>query len=229
MSTEIKLLSAGAVQPGLVKVTDIFRRKTGHEVSINYATAAAIRKRIDDGEKIDVVIAPPDLLDELVQAGKANPDSITVGRIGVGVMVRDGAAVPKIATVEEFRQSLLNAESIVYNQASTGVYLEGLFDRLGIDDHLKAKTTRYPDFAAVLDHVRKGHGVEIGFGATTVIIESASKVVKFVGPLPADIQNYTTYAAMALTDGAVANAAHALVHFMTNHAAKNLFKAAGID
>ena len=45
------------------------------------------------------------------------------------------------------------------------------------------------------DHIAKGHGNEIGFGATTVIIENAGKGVQFAGPLPAAIQNYTAYAA----------------------------------
>lgn len=84
---------------------------------------------------------------------------------------------------------------MVYNQASTGIYLEKLFDRLGIGEQVKAKTTRYPDAAAVLGHISKGKTNEIGLGATTVIFEAESKGLKFVGPLPAEIQNYTTYAA----------------------------------
>ena len=115
-------------------------------------------------------------LDELVKAGKATPaDRVTVGRIGVGLMVRDGAPLPKITTVDEFKQSLLSAESVVYNQASTGIYLEKLFERLGIAEHLKTKTVRYPDAAAVLEHIGKGKVGEIGLGATTVIIEGESK------------------------------------------------------
>ena len=91
-------------------------------------------------------------------------------------MVRGDAPLPMIGTIEEFKQSLLTAKSVVYNQASTGIYLEKLFERLGIAEHLKTKTVRYPDAAAVLDHVCKGKGDEIGFGATTVIIEGESKV-----------------------------------------------------
>jgi hypothetical protein len=104
--------------------------------------------------------------------------------------VVSGSALP-FATARRYRRSplstssnnLLSPESIVYNQASTGIYLESLFERLGISAQLKAKTTRYADFAAVRDHVAKGTVNEIGLGATTVIIESASKGLKFVGPL----------------------------------------------
>ena len=228
MPAEIRVLSAGAVQPGLVKVIDAFRRETGDDVEVVFATAPAIRKRLSSGETADLVIAPPDLFDELEKTGTA-ADRNAVGRIGIGVMVRHGAPLPKIATVNEFKQSLLEAESIVYNQASTGIYLENLFDRLGISEPLKAKTTRYADFAAVRDHVSKGAGNEIGLGAITVIIESASKGVKFVGPLPAEVQNYTTYVAVVIATSPVRDAAVTLLRYLTSPEAKTIFTAAGIE
>ena len=228
--TVITVLSAGAVKPGLVKVIDAFRRGTGHEVKVAFATAPTILKRIGGGETVDVVIAPPAALDDLVKAGKAAlAERVTVARIGVGVAVREGAPAPRIATVDEFKQSLLNAESVVYNQASTGIYLEGLFNRLGIAAQLKAKTTRYPDFAGVLDHVSKGKGNEIGLGATTVIVEAENKGLKLVGPLPAEIQNYTTYAVTVAAEGLAKDAAREFVRYLTSPAAKATFAAAGIE
>jgi molybdate transport system substrate-binding protein len=228
-NTEINVLSAGAVQPGMVKVIDAFRHETGHEVKVAFATAPAILKRVD-GETPDVVIAPPAVLDKLVKAGKAtSADRVTVGRIGVGLMVRGDAPLPMIGTIEEFKQSLLTAKSVVYNQASTGIYLEKLFERLGIAERLKTKTVRYPDAAAVLGHICKGKGDEIGFGATTVIIEGESKGLKFVGPLPPEIQNYTTYAAAILTAGSAPEAAREFVRFLTGPVAQKVFASAGIQ
>ena len=227
---EISVLSAGAVQPGIVKVIEAFRNASPYHVRITFATAPAILKRIGAGDSLDVIIAPPAVLDEWVKAGRAaSANRVTVGRIGVGVMVREGAALPKIDTVDNFKQSLLSAESIVYNQASTGIYLETLFDRLGIAEPLKTKTTRYPDAAAVLNHVGKGKRNEIGFGAVTVIIEGASKGLKFVGPLPAEIQNYTAYAAIVVADTVAPDAAQKFVRYLTSPAAKKTFAAAGIE
>lgn len=230
MATEIKVLSAGAVQPGMVKVIDSFRRETGHEVKISFATAPAILKSLSDANVVDVVIAPPTVLDEWVKTGKAaSSNRVTVGRIGVGVMVRDGAPLPKIGTVDDFKESLLSAEAIVYNQASTGIYLETLFERLGIAPSLENKTTRYPDAAAVLSHVGKGSGNEIGLGAVTVIIEGASKGLKFVGPLPAEIQNYTTYTATVVADSVAPDTAQDFVRYLTSPASRKAFAAAGIE
>ncbi len=230
MPREIKILSAGAVAPGLSKVIEAFRTETTHAVKISFATAPAILKRFDAGESADIVIAPTSLLDELTNKGKASAATrVTVGRIGVGVMVRDGATVPKIGTVEEFTQSLRSAESLVYNQASTGIYLDALFERLGVGAELKAKSTRYPDFASVRDHVANGKGREIGLGATTVIVENAGKGVKFAGPLPAEIQNYTAYAATILSTGSAEVSAREFLRYLTSPAGNSLLADAGIE
>ena len=229
MPASITVLSAGAVKPGLIQVLDAFRRETGNEVRVDFATAPEIRKRFTHGEVADVVIAPSDLLEESVIRGKSPGDRMIVGRIGVGVMVRADAPLPKIATVEQFRKSLLDAESIVYNQASTGAYLERLFNRIGIAANLASKSTRYPDFAGVLEHVVKGHGNEIGLGATTVIVESASKGVRFAGPLPAEIQNYTVYVATLTAVGQEREPAREFVDYLNAPAARSLFSRAGIE
>lgn len=230
MTTDITVLSAGAVEPGLTRVIASFRRETGRKVQIDFATAPTILKRIGGGETADVVIAPPAVLDEIAKAGKAAPsERANVGRVGIGVAVRASAPPPKIATVDEFKQSLLNAESVVYNQASTGIYLERLFERLGISERLEAKTTRYPDFAAVLDHMGKGNRNEIGLGATTVIIEAENKGLKLVGPLPAEIQNYTAYAATVAAPDLKNAGARAFVRYLATPAVKAILAAAGIE
>jgi molybdate transport system substrate-binding protein len=230
MPAQLRILSAGAVKPGLTGVIELFRRDTGEAATVSFATAPSILKRIADGEPLDIVIAPRSVLDDLAKTGTlAEADYVSVGRIGVGVLVREGAPLPQIATVEDFKEALLSAESLVYNRASTGIYLAELFGRLGIGNDLKAKSTRYPDFAAVLDHVSKGKGWEVGLGATTVIIENESRGVKFAGPLPAEIQNYTTYAAGIVAGGGAKEAARRFIRYLSSPAAKSLLSAAGLQ
>lgn len=227
MARNVKVLSAGAVQLGLSRLAEAFRLDGAGSVEIEFATAPAITKRIAAGHSTDVIVAPPELVKTLTNTRPLSNRPVLLGRIGVGVMVRAGAPIPGIANIAEFTRSLQIADRIIYNQASTGIYLDRLFQRIGIAAALEAKTTRYPDFAAVCNHVANGHGNEIGFGATTVIAESAGKGVTFVGPLPAEIQNYTSYAA-ALTANSGVGAA-AFVDFLTTPAAKSILRSAGID
>lgn len=227
---ELEILSAGAVKPALTKIIDAFQRETAHEANVKFATAPAILNGINGGETVDVVIAPPHVLDQLVKAAKvAGGTRIMLGRIGVGVMVREGATLPQIATVDEFKEALLGAESLVYNQASSGTYLDTLFDRLGIAAALAAKTTRYPDFAAVLDHVSKGNGREVALGATTVIIENTGKGVKFAGPLPEEIQNYTAYESAVSTACESIEAAREFMRFLSLPQTKRHLADAGME
>src|SRR6266446_5824444 len=80
LGAEINIISAGAVEPGVVAAADAFRKETGTEVKIKFATAPAIQQRVGGGEAADVVIAPPALIEELAKAGKLDGS----GRATVG-------------------------------------------------------------------------------------------------------------------------------------------------
>src|SRR6266571_967951 len=194
VAAEIKVLSAGAVEPGLRAAAAAFRKQSGHEVNIAFNTTREIRKRIGGGDAFDVVIAPPAALDEFAGAGKVAADRVNVGRVGLGVAVRPGAPVPDISSSEALKRSVLQAESIVFNRASSGIYFESLLKKMGIYEQLQARTTRY-DGASVMEHVLKGKGREIGFGPVTEILQHREKGLKLVGPLPSEVQNYTSYSA----------------------------------
>jgi molybdate transport system substrate-binding protein len=226
---EINVLSAGAVAPGLRNISDEFQRETAQRVHLIFATAPAILERLRDNASIDIVIAPPAVLDDLARSGKiSNLGRVLLGRIGAGVMVRGGAPLLPMATVEQLKKSLLDATSVVFNRASTGTYLENLFQRLGIHAELERKSIRYPDFAAVLDHISHGTNGEIGFGATTVIVENAQRGIAFVGALPAEIQNYTAYEAAVVQNGAPNTAALQFLDYLDSPAARSALAQSGM-
>jgi molybdate transport system substrate-binding protein len=230
VAAEIKVLSAGAVEPGLHKAVEQFRQSTGHEVKIQFNTAPQIVQRMQDGYVADVVIAPPAGLKQQADAGRVVADGhASVGKVGIGIVVRKDAPSPAVATTDEVKAAVLGADSVVYNTASTGLYLERLFERLGVAEPIKVKATRPPSGEAVMQTVVGGSGNQIGFGAITEIKLFETKGVKFLGPLPADIQNYTTYNAALTTNGPQPEAAKAFIAFLATVEAKQLFAAAGIE
>lgn len=229
-AAELKVLSAGAVEPGLKRAADAFRRAHGAEVNIQFNTAPQIEKKLVDGATADIVIAPPAIIDAQVKAGKVSSEGrVVLGRVGAGVFVRTGASAPNISTKDALKQTLLAADSVVYNTASSGQYIAKMIESLGIGDQVKAKTTRYPDGASVIEHVAKGKGNEIGFGAIPEVKLGEPKGVKLVGPLPADLQNYTTYGAAELTGAASKDASKAFLAYLATPEAKQMFKDAGIE
>jgi len=230
LAAEIKALSAGAIEPGLLRAIEAFKRASGDTVKVEFNTAPQLASRLAKGEVADVLIAPPAALDQHVRDGKVMAEGrVTVGRVGAGVVTRAGLPSPDISTTAAFKQTVLDAESIVYNTASTGLYLEKPFERLGIAEQIKAKTMRYPNGERVMEHVIHGKGNEIGFGAITEIKLFEPKGLKLVGPLPAEVQNYTTYAAALMTGAPSPQAAKAFVTFLGSAEAKQAFAAGGVE
>lgn len=229
-AAEVSVLSAGAVEPGVHAFAEQVKRDQGLALEIQFNTAPQIAKRLADGERYDILISPPAVIDKAIADGKALADGrVSVGRVGAGVTVRSDAPLPDVSSVEALKQALLAAESLVYNSASTGLYLDTLFAGMGLTDALKAKTTRYPNGAAVLEHVITGRGREIGFGAITEIKLYTGKGLQFVGPLPAQVQNYTRYDAALMSGARSPDAAKQVLHALATPAAKSLFTAAGIE
>src|SRR6266566_9891910 len=84
VAAEIRVLSAGAVEPGLRAAAAAFGKQSGHGVNITFNTAPEIRKRIAGGDAFDVVIAPPAALDEFAGTGKLTVERVALGRVGLG-------------------------------------------------------------------------------------------------------------------------------------------------
>jgi molybdate transport system substrate-binding protein len=230
LAAEIKVLSAGAVESGLHAFEQQVKRDMGHELRIIFNTTPQITKRLAAGEVYDILILPPAAVEQAIKDGKVAADSrVPLGRVGAGIVVRSAASAPNVATVDAMKQALLAADSVVYNTASSGLYLDKLFEKMGILDQLKPKSTRYPDGASVMEHVIKGKGNEIGFGPITEIKQYVSKGLKLVGPLPAEVQNYTSYEAALMTGATAADAAKAVLRQLAAPAGKAVFVAAGIE
>jgi molybdate transport system substrate-binding protein len=230
LAAEIKVFSAGAVEPGLKRAIEAFKRTSGDTVTVEFNTAPQLASRLAAGDVADVLIAPPAALDQQTKDGKVAADGrVVVGKVGAGVVMRAGLPAPDVTTTAAFKQAVLAADSVVYNTASTGLYLEKLFERLGIAGDIKAKTTRYPNGERVMEHLIHGQGNEIGFGAITEIKLFEPKGLKLVGPLPAEVQNYTTYGAALMTGAPSPQAAKAFLTFLGSSDAKQAFAAAGVE
>ena len=224
----VTVLSAGAVEEGVLRLARQYQQDAGREVATHFGTAPEIEQRLSSGAAADVLIAPAAVMDRALKAGAIVAGTETpVGRVGVGVTMRRGVPAPDVSTVDALKAALLRADSVVYNQASTGQYLEALFARMGVMDHLKSRTTRYGNAAQVIEHVIAGTGNEIGFGPITEIKSFEPKGAVLVAPLPEDVQNYTSYVAAVTTRGATPDTALAFIRYLTTAGARQVFVSTG--
>jgi len=230
MSDEIHVLSAGAIEPGLLDAVDLFRMQSGRDVRITWATTPVIERRIAGGEKVDVVIATSHAIDGFVEEKKvAGKERVAIGRVGIGMVVRDRAPAPDISSVGALKYAVLDADSVVFNRASSGLQVERILGEMGILDRIQAKTVRYGNGPAMMEHLLKGKGKEIGFGAITEILMFSDKGLKLAAPLPREVQHYTEYAAapmIAAPDGA---SAKKFTRYLDTPEARGMFAARGIE
>jgi molybdate transport system substrate-binding protein len=229
-AAELKVLSAGAVQPGLNAAADIFRDKTGDVAKIAYDPATVLGKRIGGGEVADVVVSSPAVIAELTKAGRVlSEGQVRLGRVGVGVVVREGAPLPDLSSTQAVKNALLAADAVVYNTASSGAYVEDMLKKIGAFDQIQGKLVRLFDGNAVMRRLVEGKGKEFGFGGITDIVLNHDKGVRLVGALPAEIQNYTSYTAALIAVAPNPAGAKAFLTYLASSDGRALFAANGIS
>ncbi len=226
----VRVLSPSAVHSSLEEIAAAYRGQGSGEVTLTFETAPQMVQRIVVGELADVIIAPPKVMDELVGMGKANADGrFQLGRVGVGVVVRAGMPLPDVSSTAALKRALLAADSVTHTRASSGIYVALLLERLGVAATIKAKTTSFPDAQETFTHLLNGKGRDLGFGGITEIKRWHDKGLRLVAPLPADIQNYTTYFAALAMDPPNREGAQALLKFLGSPSAKAILIANGVD
>jgi molybdate transport system substrate-binding protein len=204
------------MQPGLIAAAPAFRAISAHDIKVEYAIASELRRRVGGGEAADVLFAPVAVVRELTEAGRLAADGqVAAGRVGAGVVARNGAPLFDISSAEALKRSLLAAERIIYNRASSGVYIG-------------TRLIRYDDGTAVMHHLMQGSGREFGFGGITDILLYRDKGLRLVGPLPEEIQNYTAYTAAMVAATTQREAATAFLRYLASAEGRALFAANGI-
>ena len=169
-SGEVKVISSAAVKETYLELVPQFEKASGHKVVTIWSGTADMMKRLKEGESADLVIIGSNSLDELIKLGKIEPGSrIDFVKSGVGVAVRAGVRKPDISSGDAVKRALLAANSIGYSSGPSGVYLDGLFQRMGIADQLKPKLKVPPSGASVGEMVARGE-VEIGFQQISELI-----------------------------------------------------------
>lgn len=205
-----------------------FERTSGYKLNVVTGIAATLADRIIEGERFDVFVGPPAQMNRVMQAGKVIADTRTaIAHSGIGVEVRAGAPKPDISSVDAFKGALLKAKSIVYlkQEGTSGAYLHGLFERLGIADAIRSKVVR-PETDIVSELVAKGE-IELGMVVITQIMTTPG--VELVGPIPHDVQSYVRWSGGVSANSAVPQVANELIKFLTGPIALPVLKAQGME
>lgn len=227
---DLRVMSAGAVEPGLVRLVEQFKLDTGHTVQVQFGSAPQLTARLTSGQPGDVLIAPTAVMDQAIAARSVQaPTRTPVGRVGVGVAVRRGAPVPDVSTVDRLKTALLGADAVVFTRGSSGQYVEKMLAKIGVADGIAAKIVRAEDGEAMIARLVEGKGNDIGLGAITEIRQFEPKGVMLVAPLVDPVQNFTLYEAAVMTAARTPQSAARFVRFISTPAARKVLAAVGVQ
>jgi len=226
-AAEIKVLSTQATEEAYKELVPQFEKASGHKVTTVFTGTLGAMKRLSDGEAYDLLIMSRQSIDELAQSGKVVAGSRTdIAKSGVGVAVGKGKPKPDISTVDALKKSLLAAKSIGYSTGPSGIYVVTMFQKMGIADEIKTKLKRTPTGVFVGSTIASGEA-EIGFQQVSEL--SFFPGIDYVGPIPAEVQLITIFSAGIPAGTKQADAAKALVSFITAPAAAVIFKKHALD
>jgi molybdate transport system substrate-binding protein len=228
---QLNVYSTIAMRGALEELVPRFQKESGQTLAITWGTAAMLTKRIESGEPADVAILTRPNIETLSKDGKvASGTDITLAQSNIAVAIKSGAHKPDIASPQALKETLQKAKSIAYSDpaagGASGVHFAAVLERLGIADEMKTKTKHPPAGGNAATLVATGEA-ELAIQQKPEIMNVAG--VDVVGPLPADLNKVTTFAAAVIASSKNPEGAQALLKFLQSPDAAKVFKASGFE
>jgi len=230
VAADVSVFSSGAPAEVEKAVAARFTRDTGHRVIFTVAPPADIQAKLKSGETPDIVVLPAPIIQALEKAGALRPGRVDLARVGIGVIVREGAPRPDISTMEAVRKMLLDARSIVHPDpvggGLAGVALARMMAEMGIADAVKPKLTYMFAINGGATLVAKGE-VEVGLFNISEVL--SAKGTTLLGPLPSAVQSYIVFSASIHVGSRSSEPAQAFIRALSDPAAREDWKAGGLE
>jgi molybdate transport system substrate-binding protein len=224
----LRVLCTSATETVLRALAQSFGAATGRSVILTTASAGSAGHRLRKEEKIDLVVNATRQLAAMAAAGLVDGTTISeLGRMRLGLGLRQDGPLPDITTPEALRATLLAASSIAYADPAatpTGVHLMRMMDAMGIGT---AMAPRSQLFQYGLDAVRA-----VAEGRAMLAMAQVSEIlavpgITLVGPLPEAVNLITSYAAAIAARTPDRTGALALLRYLTSAEGQARFRDAG--
>src|SRR4249919_3088595 len=192
-AAELRVLSGNGAKAAVQELCAQFERATGNTINLHFEVNADLKKKIEAGEAFDVAVLNPPVIDALIKDGRLVAGSrADIGRSGLGVAVRKGAAKPDISSAEAFKRTLLAAKALACpGKGASGLYFVSLLDRLGIKAEMQGKL-KPMEAEDTVEVVARGEADMVVVVATRIFDVPG---VEAVGPIPEELQTKIGFAA----------------------------------
>lgn len=229
VSSDIRVFSGAAPQRVLRDIAPDFERATGHRVEFTFRIVAEIQQKLASGENADLIMLPVPLLTTMEKTVPLRTEGRTVlARLGVGVIVREGAPMPECSTAEALTKLLVSARIVVLDDPRTpvGNHLNRMLVQLGIADTIRLKVIAKAPIDGGADLVARGEA-DVGIFLVSEVKTLAG--VKLAGLLPPDLRFTVEYGAAIPTYNAAPEAALAFIQFISNASQAGRWNASGFE
>jgi molybdate transport system substrate-binding protein len=225
-AAEIRVIATAGPMPTLMgALTPLFEHASGNKVTIKFQGVPQTLGELKDGAAVDLLIADAEQMESFAKAGAvaaSAPTKIMLSRVGVAV--KQGAPKPDISSSEALKAALTSAKTVAYSQGASGQHFVTVIARLGLTDTLKAKTIIVQG---------KPVGAAVAAGEAEIGIQQVAELmpvpgIDLVGPLPGDLQKIIVYEAAPAAKAKEAEAANALIKFISTDAAIAVLKQKGM-
>jgi molybdate transport system substrate-binding protein len=227
-TTTVRVLASNGMKAVIEELQPKCEKAIGHPLAIEYNSTSALQGKIEAGAPFDVAIITSDAIAASTSTGKlAEQGGAVLSRSGIGFAIRAGAPKPDIGTAEALKKTLLAAKSITYaKDGASRVYLDKMFDRLGIETQVKPKLILTQGSGPAMESVASGQAAVV----MTLISELLPvHGIDVVGPLPRELQSYVRFSAAIGSKTDNLDAARALIAFFRGSTAAPVYKAKGME
>jgi len=226
---DIRVFSGGAPQQPLQTLVPEFEQSSGHKVHFTFALVTSLQQKLAAGEKADLILLPVPLIAATEKTLPLQAEGrVVLARVGIGVIVREGARLPDVSTPDAVRALLLDARSVAFPHPSTpsGAHLTRMIEGLGIADAVQPKVTIRPAIDGGAGLVANGEA-EVGMYLLSEV--QSARGVSVAGLLPPDLQSWVVYGTAVPAYNPRPEPAVALVKFISQPGKADVWTAAGFE
>jgi molybdate transport system substrate-binding protein len=228
---ELRIIATGVYEHVLKDLAAPFAARAGQGVAFIITNAGGVIAKLAANEAADVVMTSSAGIDSLAAKGLVvGATKVDVGGMRLGIAVAAGAPVPDIKTSGAVRELLRAAPAVAsidpHGGATSGPFIDKLFERLGVADQVRAKGVLCATGADVVRAVASGR-------ATLGMTQAAELIglpgLAFAGFLPDELQLVTVYSSAVAANSGFPAAAAAFIAFMTGPAGAERLRKSGWD
>lgn len=230
-TAQLNVLISGGFTGAYEQLLPKFESTSGIKVSTKSGASQGagpqtIAAQLTRGVQADVVILSREGLTELIAAKRivAGTD-VNLARVPLGIAVRAGTSKPDVATVEAFRQVLLEAKTIAIPASTSGIWLTTeLFPRLGIAE--KISVTMMPRGADASRAVATG-SADVGVLPVSEIVHAEG--VELAGSVAPEIQFVQVFSAAVVAGSGEIAGSKRFIAFLASADASEAIRNSGME